>query len=60
MAFEMDRCCCCSLKAGTITIGILESIISFMYLVLCAAYAESPQELVHMVDESVVPQLDST
>lgn len=56
MAFEMEGCCCCSLKAGTITIGIVESIISFMVLVLSAAYAENSHELVSMADPSVVPQ----
>ncbi|KAJ8978808.1 hypothetical protein NQ317_014278 [Molorchus minor] len=57
MGIEINNCCGFSLKTGTIIIGVLQSIVAFMFLVLCAAYAENPHELVDMSDPSIVPDL---
>ncbi|RZC37032.1 uncharacterized protein BDFB_011168, partial [Asbolus verrucosus] len=57
MAPEITNCCGFSLKHGTIIIGIIQSVIAFMFLILTAAYAEHPHELVNMSDPSVVPDL---
>lgn len=46
-----------SLKQGTIIIGVSQSILSFMLLILSAAYAENPHELVEMSDKSIIPDL---
>lgn len=50
-----DFCCGISLKTGTIIIGVIQSILSFMFMILCAAYAENPHELVDMTDKSLLP-----
>lgn len=55
MGVEMTNCCGFSLKHGTIIIGVVQSIVAFMFLVLSAAYAENPHELVDMSDPSIVP-----
>ncbi|XP_022906327.1 uncharacterized protein [Onthophagus taurus] len=47
--------CGLSLKHGTIIIGVVQSIASFMFLALSAAYAENPHELVDMSDPSLIP-----
>ncbi|XP_023021760.2 uncharacterized protein [Leptinotarsa decemlineata] len=57
MGVQMTNCCGFSLKHGTIIIGVVQSIIAFMFLVLSAAYAENPHELVDMSDPSIVPDL---
>ncbi|CAH1159901.1 unnamed protein product [Phaedon cochleariae] len=57
MGVEMTNCCGFSLKHGTIIIGVVQSIIAFMFLVLAAAYAENPHELIDMSDPSIVPDL---
>ncbi|EFA01686.1 uncharacterized protein LOC664274 [Tribolium castaneum] len=57
MAPEISNCCGFSLKHGTIIIGVVQSIISFMFLVLSAAYAEHPHELLEMSDPGIVPEI---
>lgn len=58
MAVEMKTFCCnLNLKYGTILIGIFQSICAFMFLILSAAYAENPHELVDMNDPSILPNL---
>ncbi|XP_056631233.1 uncharacterized protein LOC130441532 [Diorhabda sublineata] len=57
MGVEMINCCGFSLKHGTIIIGVVQSIFSFMFLVLAAAYAEHPNELIDISDISVGPSL---
>lgn len=52
-------CCGLSLKTGTIIIGTVQSIFAFIFLILSAAYAEHPHELIDMSDESIVPQVQS-
>lgn len=54
----MTNCCGFSLKHGTIIIGVVQSIVAFMFLVLSAAYAENPHELIDMSDPSIVPNLN--
>ncbi|KAJ8948284.1 hypothetical protein NQ318_020771 [Aromia moschata] len=57
MGIEMTNCCGFSLKTGTIIIATLQSIVAFMFLVLSAAYAENPHELLDMSDSSIIPDL---
>lgn len=52
-------CCGLSLKTGTIIIGTVQSIFAFIFLILSAAYAEHPHELIDMSDASVVPEVHS-
>ncbi|KAF7268329.1 hypothetical protein GWI33_018523 [Rhynchophorus ferrugineus] len=54
----LSNCCGFSLKHGTIIIGVIQSIFAFMSLILTAAYAEHPHELIQMSDPSVVPKLE--
>lgn len=56
---ELANCCGFSLKHGTIIIGVVQSIFAFMCLILSAAYAQHPEELIEMNDPSVLPKLDS-
>lgn len=53
----MTNCCGFSLKHGTIIIGVVQSIVAFMFLVLAAAYADNPHELIDISDPSIVPDL---
>ncbi|CAH1963589.1 unnamed protein product [Acanthoscelides obtectus] len=46
-----------NLKHRTIIIGVMQSIGAFMFLVLSAAYAENPHELITMSDPSIVPDI---
>ncbi|CAH2004634.1 unnamed protein product [Acanthoscelides obtectus] len=46
-----------NLKHRTIIIGVMQSIGAFMFLVLSAAYAENPHELITMSDPSIVPDV---
>ncbi|KAJ8915901.1 hypothetical protein NQ315_015514, partial [Exocentrus adspersus] len=55
MGLEVSNCCGFSLKNGTIIIGVLQSVIAFMFLILSAAYAVNPHELLDMSDPSVIP-----
>jgi len=48
-------CCGLSLKHGTIITGVVQSILSFVILILSAAYAENPHELLDLSDPSIVP-----
>ncbi|KAJ3659181.1 hypothetical protein Zmor_010884 [Zophobas morio] len=57
MAPEITNCCGFSLKHGTIIIGIVQSVLAFMCLILTAAYAEHPHELLDLSDSSIVPDL---
>ncbi|KAH0814336.1 hypothetical protein GEV33_008453 [Tenebrio molitor] len=57
MAPEITNCCGFSLKHGTIIIGIVQSVLAFMCLILTAAYAEHPHELLDMSDPSLHPDL---
>ncbi|XP_018561417.1 uncharacterized protein LOC108903656 [Anoplophora glabripennis] len=57
MTLEVSNCCGFSLKNGTIIIGVLQSVVAFMFLVLSSAYAENPHELLDMSDPSIVPDL---
>ncbi|CAH1103871.1 unnamed protein product [Psylliodes chrysocephalus] len=57
MGVEMTNCCGFSLKHGTIIIGVVQSIVAFMFLVLAAAYADNPHELIDISDPSIVPDL---
>lgn len=59
MAPEISNCCGFSLKHGTIIIGVVQSILAFMFLILAAAYAEHPHELLDMSDPSIVPDVNS-
>lgn len=60
MVVEFPNFCCgLSLKRGTVVIGVIQSILSFTFMILCAAYAENPHELVDMSDASIVPDLHS-
>lgn len=52
-------CCGLSLKTGTIIIGTVQSIFAFIFLILSAAYAEHPHELIDMSDTAVVPEVHS-
>ncbi|XP_066145761.1 uncharacterized protein [Euwallacea fornicatus] len=55
---EISNCCGFTLKHGTIIIGALQSVFAFMCLILSAAYAVHPHELIEMSDPSVVPKLE--
>nr|CAH7722193.1 unnamed protein product [Callosobruchus chinensis] len=57
MGTETNMCSSLSLKHRTIIIGVLQSIGAFMFLLLSAAYAENPHELIDMSDPSVVPDI---
>lgn len=48
-------CCGLSLRHGTIIIGVTSSVLSFIILILSAAYAEHPHELLDMSDPSIQP-----
>lgn len=52
-------CCGFSLKSGTIIIGVVQSILTFIMMVLSAAYADNPHELIAMSDPSIVPEVHS-
>lgn len=55
---EISNCCGFQLKHGTVIIGVLQSIFAFMSLILSAAYAVHPHELIELNDESVIPKLE--
>ncbi|CAG9762362.1 unnamed protein product [Ceutorhynchus assimilis] len=55
---ELSNCCGVSLKHGTIIIGVLNSIGAFTCMMMSAAYAVHPHELIEMNDDSVVPKLE--
>ncbi|KAK4886689.1 hypothetical protein RN001_002960 [Aquatica leii] len=58
MVVEFPKFCFgVTLKTGTIIIGVVQSIFSFMFMILCAAYAENPNELVDMSDKSIIPDI---
>lgn len=50
---ELKKYFCLDLKHGTIVIGILESIIYFIALILAAAYAEHPNEVLDSKTQSL-------
>lgn len=52
-------CCGLSLKTGTIVIGTVQSVFAFIFLILSAAYAEHPHELIDISDPSIVPEVQS-
>lgn len=52
-------CCGCSMKTGVIVIGAVQSVLAFAFMVLTAAYADHPQELLDMSDPSIIPSATS-
>lgn len=56
MGLEIN-CCGFNLKHGTVIIGVFQSILAFMCLVLSAAYADNPHEIIDMSDPSIIPNL---
>lgn len=59
MAPQLTNWCGLNLKHGTIVIGVIQSILAFMAMILAAAYAEHPHELISMADKSIVPDYTS-
>lgn len=60
MTVELANFCCgCNLKHGTIAIGVVQSVLAFTFMLLTAAYAEHPHELLDMSDPSIVPDIHS-
>lgn len=54
-----SKSCGCSKKTNIIVIGVIQAMLSFTFMILTAAYADKPQELLDMSDPSIVPNTDS-
>lgn len=60
MVSEISTICCgCNLKHGTVAIGVVQAVLAFTFMLLTAAYAEHPHELLDLSDPGIVPDAHS-
>lgn len=54
MVAELSTVCCgCNLKHGTVAIGVVQALLAFTFMMLTAAYAEHPHELLDLSDPTI-------